>query len=891
MKYIISILFSVLTLTSFAQNTVLISGLVKDIDYSPIEGATIRVLNSDSVFLVGAISGTDGNFALKMPITEGIIQITCLGYQSQYKTISVNNPQEKLFIGTIILQSESINLDEIMITGQASAMQMKGDTLEYNTSIYTLPERASVRDLLKLLPNVTITDKGEILVQGKAVSKILVDGKEFFSSDPEMASNSLPGKIVNKVQVVEQSSEAARLTGFETGDKETVLNLSIKEENKVGTMVQASAGGGHDINGDKVRYEQNAYVNLLKKKDIYNLTLRNDNTNNSTGSSQTGDNSISRIGLSVTKQFGERLNIFGDVTYHSMKLVENMYTDRQTIFTPESFLYDKLNNFADSRNKNLNAGVTTEWNPNKNHTLVVRTFLTHLKSNNNGNDLFASFNNTGDTLYHGHTNTEGGGKNYSLDINMDYAYRLKKKGRVLSTSLYGMINHSNSQDSYFWNRQIYENNKFQRDSLVNQQAIGKISGRQFKLFLSYVEPIMEHRFVQLAYTVFLMDNHSDKNTYDVLDEIFPDIYQLLPALSPYSRKKGVNQRFTLNYRSSTEKNEYMMGLNVDFDNSENETCFPDESFRSNVNQKVTNYSPVLNIKHRFNKSTTLRFDYEGTMTSPTNSQLQDYTDTSDPTNSIKGNPNLKPEFTNRASLNFSGSNSQTGAFYDSSIYGKYTTNAIQSVYDINPETGNKVTSYKNINGSWNIYFNCTYYTPIKKTHFTVGNVFKSEYVKNKGFLNGEISTMDSYVIDERPNLKYYTPDLNFRIQGIYRYMAIKGQTVTDGSMNTHDFGAQLEISYLLPYKIRINPSFRWSFKKGYEETGDVREKILDVIIERDCFSKKYGTGTIKLSGFDLLQSRKQLARIVGSSYVQNTISSTMGSYFMCSFIYSFDFFP
>ncbi len=100
-------------------------------------------------------------------------------------------------------------------------------------------------------------------------------------------------------------------------------------------------------------------------------------------------------------------------------------------------------------------------------------------------------------------------------------------------------------------------------------------------------------------------------------------------------------------------------MNVDIDDSENKTRFPDDSFRANVNQKVTNYSPVLNIKHRFNKSNTLTLDYMGTMTSPTGTQLQDYTDISDPTNSIKGNPDLKPQFANDVVLNLSGSNSKT----------------------------------------------------------------------------------------------------------------------------------------------------------------------------------------------------------------------------------------
>ena len=156
-----------------------------------------------------------------------------------------------------------------------------------------------------------------------------------------------------------------------------------------------------------------------------------------------------------------------------------------------------------------------------------------------------------------------------------------------------------------------------------------------------------------------------------------------------------------------------------------------------------------------------------------------------------------------------------------------------------------------------------------------------------------MSVMGSFTIDENLVLRYYTPDFYFNIQGLFKYVILKGQGQSTDNMETRDWGTELNASYLLPYKIRLSSSFRWSLKKGYSgETGNIRENILDVAIERDCFSKKYyGTGTIQISAFDLLQSRRDLSRNVGASYIQNTRTSTMGSYFMCRFVYSFNFFP
>ncbi len=892
MKYLLSILFFIITFSLSAQKVIWVAGFVTDKKSDAVEGATIRALTIDSVFLSGTTSDAGGHFLLKIPRKICILEISSLGYQKFYRTILADTVHEKLLTDTIKLRDESINLAEIMITGKAAAMQMKGDTLEYNTGIYTLSDRASVRDLLKLLPNVTVTEQGQILVQGKRVSKILVDGKDFFSNNPEMASTSLPGKIVAKVQVIDQTSEAGKLTGFDSGDKETVLNLSVKEENKVGVMTQAAVGGGHDINSDKMRYEQSAYINLLKRQDLFSLMLRNDNTNSGTGSSQTGDNSVGQIGLFMNKEFNNRFKVYSNVTYTSMNSVGSMLTDRETILSPESSLFDDSNRLSDNKNKSLDADIRTEWNPDDKNILITQAHLNYSKQKRLDNELFNSFNGERDTLYNGHSTTGNNGNNYSLNVSIDYAHRLKKKGRVFSTSLYGTINQGDARESYTWNRRMYDNNVYQYDSLVNQRAVNENWGKQIKLALSYVEPITEKRFMQIAYAARLSDDHAGKNTYKVGEGVSSDNLHLLPGQSPGTSQSIFNQRFTLNYKSLGEKTDYIMGMNVDIDESENKTRFPDDSFRSNVNQKVTNYSPVLNIKHRFNKSNTLTLDYLGTMTSPTGAQLQDYIDISDPTNSIKGNPNLKPQFTNNVSLNFSGSNSKTRGFYDAGLSGGYTANAIQSSYSINPETGNRTTSYKNVNGNWNAQFRCVYYTPVSETNFTINNRFAGGYDRKKGLVNGEASTMGAFTVDENPSLGYYTPDFYFNIQGLFSYMILKGRDGAAGNMKTQDWGAELSASYLLLSKIRLSSSFRWSLKKGYSsEAGNIREKILDVTIERDCFSKKYGTGTIQISAYDLLQSRRELSRNVEASYIQNTRTSTMGSYFMCRFIYSFNFFP
>ncbi len=893
MRYLLLLFCTLITISLTAKDIFKISGVVQDMNSSPVEGATVRAFSLDSLFLEGVMTNAKGRFQLKVSQKTSIIEISCLGYKKFYKSISIENYHNVFSLDTIILQDESINLNEITITGKVSAIQMRGDTLEYNTSIYALPEQASVRDLLKNLPNVIVNDKGQIFVQGKEVNRILVDGKEFFSVDPNIASKSLPALIVDKVQVIEQSSETSHLTGFDNGEKETVLNLTVKEENKIGLMIQSAAGVGRDFNGNKTRYDQNGYINILKGQDIYNFSLENNNTNNGAGGSQSGENSMNRIGVTINKSFNKYMNISSSLMYGLMNIFENIDSEMQTILSPDSYLFENSKNLSKNKSKTLNFDAKAEWNPTDKNTLVIHTRINYMHNNDRTYDLFSSLNAIRDTLYSGNSSNNSKGNNYSLGISVDYVHRLRKKGRVLSTSLQSTIDNADSRQTYEWNRKFYENQSFVRDSLVSQWAINTNLRKYFNITLSYVEPISDNQFMQFAYTTRFNTNFANKSTYDNNDNYLLDAFVLLSAQSPCTEQSSLNQRYTLNYRNAGKKTDLIMGVNVDIDDSNNETFLLGDTIKSSIKQKVANYSPILNMKHRFNKSNVLSFDYVGIMTSPTPLQLQDYTDITNPTNSIKGNPELKPQFLNSSSLSFTGSNSSTQGYYSASLSGRFIANAIQSAVTINPETGSRVTTYKNINGNWNINFRSSYYMPIKGTNISIGNTLISSYDVKKGFINNIESSTKSFILDEQPHIRYYDSDSDFEctFRGLFRCMGISGQNSVSGNMKTQDWATSVSITYLLPFKIRCYSSFSWSLKKGYGNFRNMNENILDITLTRECFSKKYGIGSIQLSGFDLLQSRKQLSRNVGSNYVQNTVTATMGGYFMCSFIYTFNIFP
>lgn len=131
-------------------------------------------------------------------------------------------------MGDIALFSDGILLGETVVVGKAPLAVTEQDTTVFNASAYRTPEGSMLEDLVKQLPGGEIDGDGKLLIHGKEVKKILVDGKEFFADDPKAALKNLPVEMVEKLRAYERKSDLARLTGIDDGDEEMILDLGVK---------------------------------------------------------------------------------------------------------------------------------------------------------------------------------------------------------------------------------------------------------------------------------------------------------------------------------------------------------------------------------------------------------------------------------------------------------------------------------------------------------------------------------------------------------------------------------------------------------------------------------------------------------------------------------------
>ena len=243
----LTLLFTLLLIsftTSLAAN---ITGIVKDLDtQEPLLEAAIKLVTAkDSTFIAGTTTDIDGKFTLSgVKAGKYILTVSYIGYADLEKPVTVG--ASNLRLGALNIKESSHMLGEVSVVAVKTPIKVMEDTVEYNADSYHTQPNAVVEDLLKRLPGVEVGTDGSITANGKTVSKFLVNGKEFFSDDPQVASKNLPANLIDKLQVVDRKSDMARLTGVDDGEDETVINLTFKQGMDQGWFGTAEAGYGTD---------------------------------------------------------------------------------------------------------------------------------------------------------------------------------------------------------------------------------------------------------------------------------------------------------------------------------------------------------------------------------------------------------------------------------------------------------------------------------------------------------------------------------------------------------------------------------------------------------------------------------------------------------------------
>ena len=221
MKKILSILllFSI----SLAYSQVRFEGKISDAFGNNIMGANVIAIEKESKILDGfGISSDTGYFRVSLKKgKEYEIKVSFIGFKEIVFDLNLTENFEK----NIILEEQAEALDEVEIVYEMP-VTIKGDTIVYNADSFNTGTEKKLADVLKNLPGVEINEDGRVEVEGKEISKITVEGKDFFDGDSKLATQNLPAKAVGKIEVLRNFTEAGQLRNVTNNEDNIAWNLN-----------------------------------------------------------------------------------------------------------------------------------------------------------------------------------------------------------------------------------------------------------------------------------------------------------------------------------------------------------------------------------------------------------------------------------------------------------------------------------------------------------------------------------------------------------------------------------------------------------------------------------------------------------------------------------------
>lgn len=910
--------------------------LVSGTDQSPLSGASVRLMrdNADSTFVAATSAGRDGSFRLG-GVARGkyLVSFSFLGYETLTRRVTMAD--KNINMGRVTMAESSILLQETTVVGVKTEIVVKEDTIEYNADSYRTQPNAVVEDLLKRLPGVEVDSEGKITANGKEITKILVDGEEFFSDDPKVATKNLPVNIVDKLQVIDRKSDLARLTGVDDGEDETVINLTVKKGMKNGWFGNATAGYGTDD-----RYSGNFMVNYFKDKNQFSI-LGSANNTNEMGFTDRGASRFTRFGgrngISTTQSIGvnfavgteEKLRVGGDVFYSHSDRDSRNSSNRQYLFPDSTSYYDEAGSSRD-RGHNISGNFRLKWEIDSFSTFEFRPRFSVSFSDSESADSSAT--RAGDAarslVNRSLSNKLNDGTSYEMSGRIVFNHKFRSHpGRSYSASLNYQFSDTKEDGSTYTDNTYFlvpDENETINQIYDNHQWSNSIQGR-----LTWTEPlgnVKNARFLTFSYNGQYRFNNADKYVYDLVeatsaattansalmsmlrdpafkrrvveeygslawtnptmlrqiveDELQPELNE---EQSNRFRNNYFNQSLQVGFKQVRDNYNLDVGAMVNASMSSSEDLInPD---RNIATRWVWNVAPYARIRFKMNKSRSLSFDYRARTTQPSLTQLQPVADVSNPLRIVVGNPDLAPTFTQRVNLRYSDFDQDRQRSIMAMANVQFANNSIISTTDYDSQTGGQVTTYENVNGVWSGNLMGMISMPFRNKSWYFSSMGAVRYSNTVGYNNGLYNRSGSLSVNLSPGIRFNTDAVQLELRPNYNVQITHNTVQSQNDRTIHSYGGMFNGAYYTPFGLVLNTDLTYSGTQGYSQGYDSDQWLWNVSLSYQFLKNKAATITAKV--YDLLHQKQNISRTINASYIEDSEYNSVTRYVMLSFTYRF----
>ena len=932
-------LLLLVSIASFAQER-LVSGAIIDRDTKdPVEQVTVQLLKTDSTYVTGAISNEKGLFHLNAPENgKYLLKITSVGYKPTVKRVVIEQ-DKNLALGNVVVGADAIMLKGAVVTAMAQKVTLKEDTFVYNSAAYRTPEGSVVEELVKRLPGAEVSDDGTIKINGKEVKKILVDGKEFMTGDTKTALKNLPTSIIDKIKAYDEKSDLSKVTGIDDGEEQTVLDFNVKKGMNKGLMSNIDLGIGN-----KDRYSARGMGGYFNSNNRFMLFGNANNTSDrgfgggGPGRGFGGGNGLNASKMLAANYNYEEKNKFKFNTSlrwnHSDGDVWSRRSSENFMGSSSSFSNSLNQNF--SRSDSWNGNIRLEWMPDTMTNILFRPSISWTTNDSRSMGLSASFNQdpyqySDDPLSDeaiekmdeddAVVNTQrsvslNNSKNNNIRGMLQLNRKLNNKGRNVTLRMDAKYTDKDSKSISLQNAHLYlVQTAAGLDSTyqTNRYNLTPSKDYSYSAQATYSEPLWKATFLQFSYKFTYSYSKSDRSTYDFSKYSFDGINPEYGAwgnylgrldgglgdyrddkLSRYSEYRNYTHDIQVMMRFVRQK--YNLNFGVMIQPQRSKFIQDYQGKYVDTVRTVTNVSPTLDFRYRFSKMSNLRVNYRGTTAQPSISQLLDITDNSDPLNISKGNPGLKPSFTQNFRLFYNNFVQNHNKGVMTFINFSTTNNSISNKVTYDEKTGGRITRPENINGNWNVMgafmFNCSIDSAGVWNINTDTNLGYNHYVSYLSLDKSQDSqknTTQNTTWNERLSLSYRNDWLELSLDGTLAYNHAKNKLQPNSNLDTWQFSYGPSMTLTAPWGTSLNTSLSCSSRRGYSDAS----MNSDEFVWNAQLSQGFLKGkplTVMLQFYDLLHQQSTFSRAISSVSRTDTEYNAINSYAMLHVVYRMNLF-
>lgn len=899
-KIIALLSVSLLTTTVLAQNKASIKGkLIDSLSKVPLEYATVAVVNAvDTALISYTLSDKKGEFTLSgLPANKPAkMIISYVGYQTFRQTLDFTGGL-LLDFGTIPLSGRS--LEEVVIRGEVSPVVIKKDTIEFNTEAFKTRPNAVVEELLRKLPGVQVNMDGSILVNGKPISKLTIDGKEFFGTDPKVATRNLDADMIDRIQVFEdrENDPDKKLSADEVNK---IINLKLKNKVKRSTMGKFYAGGG-----SRQRYEAGGIIsNFRDTLQVSLIGLANNLTKTGfsrddlsemggferSGGSQMYDGTfggqgwgglekVASGGFNINNNYGTQLKLNLVYFYTNTNTVNNQYNLQERTIT-DTVLSTSSNYNSNQTQGKHSIGGLFEWNPDTTARLRYEPRMNISDVNSSNSGFSSTSNNFVPKLNETNRNESSKTSNNSFSHNFSYHRRLKKKGASFNINQ-GLNLNSNVSNNYSYNDLISFTSNLESEEL-DRFADNSTKNNTGNISVNINYPIdkkltaeitSNSRFSSSTELLKTFDKNKETGVYDLFlsnqsNELVRDAF----LQSLHSQ---------LNYQLS-QKYSFRMGLNIEYQRVNNQF----NSTISDIKKKYYNFFPSLQMR-----GPGFSISYSQRLELPAISQMQPIVRQYSQLYKYIGNPDLKAgrvyefsgnlyKYIHSKQLNYNANASIT----------LLENNIVQrSTIDGNDAT---TTTFVNRNGGMRASFGGNVGKQLKKSqNWQIGmnTNFNSYIRKSAFFLNADEGIQYNYDINANQSIFFnYHELLSISSSYSFRKSITAYKEVDYSTINTNVHTLSADMSLRWPKKMIIDGKYSFNYNPQVAEGFAKSSNILNLSVALQM--QKKDRGQIKLSVYDLLDENISVWRYAHANAVRVNQQEVLKKYILLTYQYKLNIF-